>query len=119
MLRAVVGTHSPFCWGAARKSVSGGAADQISPLDQGSHQVSKCPWLCENSGRAFTEGNRVLPAPRFPSRLLLLARTLGWKRKSFCAFFAPQRFDTAKTHSCPSRHELAASHDLWCGHSLG
>src|SRR5215510_3575402 len=87
MLRAVVGTHSPFCWGAARKSVSGGAADQISPLDQGSHQVSKCPWVCKNYERAFTEGNRVLPAPRFPSRRAIACGDIqaGENGRSICS----------------------------------
>ena len=42
-------------------------------LVQGLLEVCKCPWLCENSERALTERNRVLPAPRFP-RCLATAR---------------------------------------------
>ena len=46
------GTHSPFCPGAAGMSVIGGAADQKSPLDQGSHRVSK--WTPELTSRRCT-----------------------------------------------------------------
>src|SRR5215475_10497843 len=42
-------------------------------LDQGLKLRLKMTWVCENSERAFTEGNRVLPAPRFP-RCLATAR---------------------------------------------
>src|SRR5499427_9349902 len=34
-------------------------------------------WLCENSERAFTEGNRVLPAPRFPCCLATARDDIG------------------------------------------
>src|SRR5262252_31146 len=34
-------------------------------------------WLCENSERAFTEGNRVLPAPRFPCCLVTARDDIG------------------------------------------
>src|SRR5215510_12925100 len=34
-------------------------------------------WLCENSERAFTEGNRVLPAPRFPCCLATVHNDIG------------------------------------------
>src|SRR5262249_14386516 len=34
-------------------------------------------WLCENSERAFTEGNRVLPAPRFPCCLATARNDIG------------------------------------------
>src|SRR5262245_22791975 len=45
------------------------------------------PWPCENSERAFTEGNRVLPAAVFRTVLPFPARTLeaGEGNRSTCA----------------------------------
>jgi hypothetical protein len=59
---------------------------------------------CKNSERAFTEGNHVLQAPRFPNRLAIaLPGHWGWKRRPFYVFFTPLRLDTAKTQSSPTR----------------
>ena len=71
------------------------------------------PWLCENSERAFTEGNRVLLAPRFPGWLAITRAGIGLERKvvlrSFYVFLAPKRFDTAKTHRRPRLGALVAT----------
>ena len=42
------------------------------------------PWPCKNSERAFTEGNHVLPAPRFPSRLAIAWQNIGAGKEGRC-----------------------------------
>src|SRR5262245_33235609 len=49
---------------------------------QATAPISDSTWPCENSERAFTEGNRVLRRRGFRVVLLLLARTLGLKKES-------------------------------------
>jgi hypothetical protein len=39
------------------------------------------PWPCENSARAFTEGNRVLPARQFPCRLAVACDEAALEKK--------------------------------------
>jgi hypothetical protein len=66
-------------------------------------------WLCKNSEMAFTEGNHILPAPRFLNRLAIACQDMGWKRRPFYVFFTPQRFDTAKVHNGPGPRAPAAT----------
>src|SRR5215475_4986133 len=44
-------------------------------------------WLCENSERTSTEGNRVLPVPGFPSVLAIACEDMvaGEERRSTCS----------------------------------
>jgi len=50
-------------------------------------RVSLPSWLCENSERTSTEGNRVLPVARFPSGLAIACEDMvaGEERRSTCS----------------------------------
>jgi len=62
------------------------------------------PWLCENSERAFTEGNRVLLAPRFPSWLAIArALALDWRGRSFYCSTRPSVLTQPRLISAVSR----------------
>src|SRR5262249_45312188 len=49
------------------------------------------PWVCRNYERAFTEGNRVLPAPQFPSRRAIAYGNIQAGENSRCEYFHRQK----------------------------
>jgi len=78
------------------------------PIEQGTQFDGSARALATavgDPGRVKTAKGRSRRGMMFYQRrgflvvLRLHARTLGWKRKSFHAFVAPQRFDRAKTRS--------------------
>src|SRR5262245_34420479 len=60
---------------------NGGSSDRDLTSQELGADSRLCPWSCENSERASTEGNRVLLALRVPSRLATGRANIARERK--------------------------------------